>query len=138
MPTIDFFIPSGAHIRIDERRVVGDVLDGDTVILDDGFTHVRLIGIDAPEHDEYYYEESTSELVALCRGRSVALETDIDDKDMYDRLLRYIYTDDKFINWEMVRFGYAFASPFGSNIKYSGIIQEAENAAIREGLGVWG
>jgi micrococcal nuclease len=137
VPTIDFFIPSGAHIRIDEIRVVGDVLDGDTVILDDGFTHVRLIGIDAPEMDEPYYEESTTKLVALCHGRSVALETDIEDKDMYERLLRYIYVDDKFINWEMVRSGLAYASPFGANIKYSGIIQEAENAAIREGLGVW-
>jgi micrococcal nuclease len=137
MSTINFFIPSGAYIRIDEIRVVRNVVDGDTVVLDNGHP-VRLIWIAAPEMDEPYYEESTSELIALCHNRAVALETDIDDSDVYDRLLRYIYVDGKFINLEMVRRGYARAYLFEPNTKYSGIIQEAENAAIREGLGMWG
>jgi endonuclease YncB( thermonuclease family) len=34
------------------------VIDGDTVIIENGY-HVRYIGIDAPEKGEAYYLEST-------------------------------------------------------------------------------
>ncbi|MDI6885900.1 MAG: thermonuclease family protein [archaeon] len=68
---------------------------------------VRLLGINTPEKGQPYYEEATNRLKELIEGKTVTLEKDIEDKDQYERLLRYIYIDDTFVNLEMVREGYA-------------------------------
>ena len=55
--------------------LVTRVIDGDTVELSNG-ERVRLIGIDTPEIDEYYYEEATEELRSLIEGKTVRMESD--------------------------------------------------------------
>lgn len=65
------------------------VVDGDTVELGNGET-VRLVGIDAPESGECGYDRATEKLVRLVERRRVTLGESDEDRDKYDRLLRYV------------------------------------------------
>lgn len=69
--------------------LVARVVDGDTIELDNG-DDVRLVGIDAPEEGTCGAARATEKLVALVEGRRVLLERAGDDRDRYDRLLRYV------------------------------------------------
>jgi len=118
------------------RFVVSRVIDGDTIEIGTG-DRVRLIGINAPERGQYLYEESSDYLRGLIGEREVELESDVEDMDRYNRLLRYVFVNDTFINAEMVRRGYAFAYIIPPNEKYSTIIIRAEEEAKRGKRGVW-
>lgn len=69
--------------------VVTHVVDGDTVDLDNGET-VRLVGIDTPERGECGYDEARAALVDLVEGKRITLGASDEDRDRYDRLLRYV------------------------------------------------
>lgn len=110
------------------------VLDGDTVMLSNGQT-VRLIGIDAPEihHPEVpvqrFGQESMDFLKRLAEGFECALEFEPGNlRDKYDRLLAYVYIDDKLINAELIRRGYAYVYtrfPFSRRDEFLAIEREA-------------
>jgi micrococcal nuclease len=85
---------------------VDEVLDGDTILIETG-DYVRLIGVDAPEKNQDFYNESKTFLTSLILNQKVRLEIDIRNRDNYGRLLRYIYLNETNINLEMVRQGYA-------------------------------
>ena len=85
------------------------IIDGDTIKLDSG-DRVRLLGIDTPERGQRCYDEATDKLKELIYGKELTmLNGSNDDRDVYDRLLRYIYVGDVFINLEMVKSGFAYA-----------------------------
>lgn len=69
--------------------LVTRVVDGDTVELGNGET-VRLVGIDAPEVGECGYERAADNLARLALGKPVRLGRSDEDRDRYDRLLRYV------------------------------------------------
>ncbi|HMR50334.1 MAG TPA: thermonuclease family protein [Arachnia sp.] len=71
------------------------VVDGDTIETSVGT--VRLIGIDAPERSECGRDEASVAIGRLLSvGDQVSLERPegLDDRDRYDRLLRYVFTVD--------------------------------------------
>ena len=119
-----------------EVLVVERVIDGDTIELENE-ERVRLIGIDTPERGEYYFEEATERLRELVEGEEVILERDRENRDRYDRLLRYIYFDDLFINLILVEEGFARAYPYDHNLRYEDEFAEAEEIARENGLGIW-
>ncbi|MBU7046348.1 MAG: thermonuclease family protein [Theionarchaea archaeon] len=84
------------------------IIDGDTFKLETGET-VRLIGIDAPELSQPGGEESRQYLAHLISGKNITLEKGDEDRDKYNRLLRFVYIDDVCINEEMIKQGYAEA-----------------------------
>ncbi len=84
------------------------VIDGDTFKLETGDT-VRLIGIDAPELSQPGGEMSREYLTCLILNKGVTVEKGYEDKDKYNRLLRFVYIDDVCINEEMIKQGYAEA-----------------------------
>jgi micrococcal nuclease len=85
-----------------------EIIDGDTFRLVTGDT-VRLIGIDAPELSQPGGEMSREYLAQLIVGKRITLERGYEDRDKYNRLLRFVYTNDLCINEEMIRQGYAEA-----------------------------
>ena len=124
-------------------RVVA-VHDGDTlsVVIGRKKERVRLIGIDAPELGQRPWgaiaRKYLRELVTLS-GNSVALEFDLEKRDKYGRLLAYVRTlDNKLINLEMVRNGYAVLFTFPPNVKYVERLREGQRYAREGGLGIWG
>ena len=77
-------LESNAH-----TAVVSRVIDGDTVELANG-ERVRLLGIDTPERGECHFDIASQAMAGLVLGERVTLTRDGDDRDHYDRLLRYI------------------------------------------------
>jgi micrococcal nuclease len=116
-------------------RVI-QVIDGDTIAIEGGY-HVRYIGIDAPEKDEFCYLEAKQVNERLVAGKKVRLEKDISDEDRYGRLLRYVYVDDTFVNAEMARLGYAWAEAYPPDIKYQVYLEAMEKEARQIKRGIW-
>lgn len=69
--------------------LVTRVVDGDTVELANG-EDVRIVGIDTPERGECGYDEATAMMERLVLGQRVRLTRSDEDRDRYDRLLRYV------------------------------------------------
>lgn len=81
--------PSPAADSSSHTAVVSRVIDGDTVELASG-ERVRLLGIDTPERGECHFGTASEAMAGLVLGERVTLTRDGDDRDHYDRLLRYI------------------------------------------------
>ena len=120
----------------EESIIVSYVLDGDTFKISSGET-VRLIGLNAAESGQSCSSEATVKLKEFVLGKEVTLKQDIDEKDQYGRLLRYVYVDDTFVNLEMVRLGLAHKYEYGSNTKYSSQFEQAENEAKQNEGCLW-
>jgi micrococcal nuclease len=112
------------------------VIDGDTFVLENG-ERVRLLGIDAPEKGQFLWKEAKDYLSNKLEEKYVILESDLSDRDKYNRLLRYVFVGDDFINLEMIQKGYARALIIEPDTKYSNVFLEAEAKAKESRLGVW-
>lgn len=125
----------------EERFTVARVIDGDTIELENGDS-VRLIGIDTPElsGSDCYSTEAKEYLEELILGKEVRLESDEknDNKDKYDRLLRYIYLmgDEVSVNQKMLEDGYAY---YYDSYEFEKIpeFENAEKDARNAEKGVW-
>ncbi|MEK6221461.1 MAG: thermonuclease family protein, partial [Chloroflexota bacterium] len=101
-----------------ESGIVVRVIDGDTAEIKVGLLTytVRYIGIDTPETKKEgvsvqpWGPEATARNRELVSGKRVTLIRDPknDDQDIYGRLLRYIIVDETFVNYQLVREGFAF------------------------------
>ena len=126
------------------RHIVARVIDGDTVELEDKVT-VRLLGVNAPERGECYFDASKGVLEALAEGQSVLIEKDITGKDRYGRLLRYLKIpsddpkeNDVLVNNELVRRGAVFALSTAPDTKYRDLFATSQRKAKEAGTGLWG
>lgn len=124
------------------------VVDGDTVIvkISGQRRKLRLIGIDAPESVHNDPQRNTAEgaaasdfLRALLADREVRLEYDVGYLDQYGRDLCYLYLPDgTFVNEVIVRAGQAKLLTIPPNIKYADVLRQAQAAAQKDRLGIWG
>ncbi len=119
-----------------ESALVTQIIDGDTIAIEGG-ARVRLLGIDTPEKGDFYYNEAKQYLENRILMKEVELEKDIEDKDMYDRLLRYIWINDSLVNLELAEKGYGLAYFYNDQEKYKDLIAEAEQEAIEKKIGLW-
>ncbi len=106
------------------------VINGDAFKLTGGQT-VKLIGVAAPQSGEACSVQATDRLSTLIEGKTVYLEKDVSETDDDDRLLRYVYTNDVFINYNLVYNGYVYADISYPNIKYAPELTAAEENARR-------
>ncbi len=121
------------------------IVDGDTIVVKIGVEEykVRYIGIDTPETVDpnrpvgYFGKEASQKNTELVLGRDVRLEKDISNTDKYGRLLRYVYVGDVMINAELIRLGYAKASTYPPDVKYSAMFVQLEREARENGVGLW-
>lgn len=112
------------------------VVDGDTVITEDG-VEIRLIGIDAPEKERFFYQESKKVLKKLVENKKVKVEFDIVKRDKYGRILGYLFIDTIFVNAYLLREGFAFIYTFPPNTKYVDIFRKNLEKAIESKKGMW-
>lgn len=125
-----------------EGVLVKRVIDGDTIELETGQT-VRYIGIDTPEtvHPSQpvgcFGKEASAKNTELVVGKRVRLEKDVSETDRYDRLLRYVYIGDTFVNDYLVRQGYANSSSYPPDVKYQDRFRQAEQEAKANKRGLW-
>jgi micrococcal nuclease len=131
------------------RATVERVSDGDTirVRIGNSVESLRLIGIDAPETATSYASDCLAEdardyLSRLVDGKTVYLETDVNDRDQYNRLLRYVWLPKGdgyvMVNQLIVGRGLAKAHVYGGDDKHASTLARTELDAINRHVGIWG
>jgi len=119
-----------------EVGTVTDVIDGDTIDVNiNGQEYrVRYIGMNTPERDEVCYSQATQANASMVQGQQVRLVKDQSETDRFDRLLRYVYVGNTFVNAQLVSQGYAEAAlyePDDAQYEYfRGLEQQARSANI--------
>jgi len=120
-----------------------EIIDGDTIILITG-ERIRYLGIDTPElhhptiGKECGGQEAKNENAKLLTGKRIRIEKDVTDKDQYGRLLRYVFTEDGyFVNYEIIRRGWAQVYVIYPDRKYEKILIEAQLSAKKDNVGIW-
>jgi endonuclease YncB( thermonuclease family) len=117
------------------------VSDGDTLVVQvdpNRQEKVRLVGIDTPEMAQAPWgarAKAFTERLAL--GKVVRLESDVQPRDQYGRLLAYAYIGKTFINYELVRQGYAMLLTYPPNVAHVDAFTQAQKLARAEGKGIW-
>lgn len=120
------------------------VIDGDTIDVRIGDTteRVRYLGIDTPEPyagtaPECYATEASAANRALVANQTVTLVRDTENRDDYNRLLRYVYVGDTFVNAALVADGYATALPIAPNTRHAQQLYALERQAASSTVGLW-
>ena len=121
-----------------EEVVVYKAVDGDTLELVDGRL-IRYIGIDAPEieDNDCMSTEAKKANEVLVNGKTIKIIKDVSDVDKYDRLLRYVFVGKTFINEQLIKQGYARASNYPPDTKYSKRFKSIAASAKEAKLGIW-
>ncbi len=109
----------------DEVLVI-EVTDGDTLKIKNA--SVRLLGINTPERGEVFYSEAKQFLTSLVFNKSVKLELSAEKYDKYGRILAYVYLENKNINLEMIKTGFANPDfPSGKDSHYKNFFSAWNN-----------
>jgi micrococcal nuclease len=124
------------------------VVDGDTIVVSLGGRdeRVRLIGIDTPETVspvkpvQCYGKQASAHTKALLPpGTGVRLVRDVEARDVYGRLLAYVYrqSDGLFVNLELASDGYASLLTYPPNVAHVAQFRDAVAAARQRDVGLW-
>jgi micrococcal nuclease len=125
------------------------VVDGDTIRVQDaagGEQRVRLLNIDAPEldHPDHGRECAARTATGLVEdllppGSTVWLAGDREDRDRFDRLLRYAWTaDGTDVQAALVDAGLAEVIVVPPNDRFAGRLRPLEATAREAAIGMWG
>ncbi len=141
-----------------EEGLVTDVIDGDTIEVEIGLRvegagagetelgrnyNVRLLGIDTPETVdprspvECFGREASAATAALLQDQTVRLVKDVEDRDGFRRLLRYVYIGAEMANARLVVNGYAHAYTYPPNVRHSNLFVELQSHAREGDRGLW-
>jgi len=130
---------SGVSARPDGLLVaeVVNTNDGDSVVMaaDGEELEVRLMGVNAPERDECFYDEASDHLSNLIEGAMVGLE--VIGIDQFDRTLGYVWLDDLLVNLDLVNRGFAIATTPDEGDPHGETLISAEETASEDGQGLW-
>ena len=124
------------------------IIDGDTLILDINGKEesVRLIGVDTPEIKDprktvkCFGKEASQKAKELMENKKVKLEIDTtqNDRDKYNRLLRYVYLEDgTLVNKKLIKEGFGFEYTYQVPYKFQTEFKEAQKIAETNKIGLW-
>ncbi len=149
-----FYSSNAAATKIQtQAAVVSRVVDGDTVEvkIKEKSEKVRFIGINCPEstiRQDPYGKEASNYTKKQLTGKTVYLQKDVSDRDKYGRLLRYVWLKQpvsdsesevkaKMYNANLVLNGYAQASTYVPDVKYSKYFVKFQTTARNTNKGLW-
>lgn len=125
---------------------VTQVIDGDTVMLDDG-REVRFVGIQAPKlplgrpgFEEWpLAPEAKAEVEAMIGGEAVAVHPGTTERDRHGRVLAHLFRqrDGLWVQGAMLRRGLARVYTFPDNRLLAREMLEAEGEARAAARGIW-
>ncbi len=136
---------SAAPLTRDGSGRVATIVDGDTLILDDG-REIRLVGIQAPKlplgrrHFKTWplAAQAKQALAALTLGKEVTLSYGGRRIDRYNRLLAHLHDrDGRWIQGELLRGGMARVYSFADNRAMVAEMLTLERAARAARRGIW-
>ncbi|MCJ7519447.1 MAG: thermonuclease family protein [Anaerolineaceae bacterium] len=107
------------------------IIDGDSIVAEiNGKEYeIRYIGINTPEYyssDRVAAEQATVENMGLVKGKKIYLFKDRSNTDKFHRLLRYVFTEDYFVNYELVKRGFAESKSYPPDISCQKLFQKDE------------
>lgn len=135
-----------ARLEAGEQASVIEVVDGDTVLLDDGW-QVRLVGIQAPKlplgrrnfRKWPLADEAKSALEVLVLDREVTLAYGGQRVDRHGRRLAHLFlADGTWVQGALLSAGMARVYSFPDNRAVVSEMLAAEDSARHEGAGMWG
>ena len=108
---------------------------------------VRLIGVDTPEmhfsdglEPDYYAQEATDYTSSCLEGKEVEISLDdvSSERDVYGRILAYIYIDGECFNRRLIQegFGYYYGN-FEFNRSLMDSFRKAQDEARERRAGLW-
>lgn len=128
--------------------IYSESVDGDTAKfkLHEEIITVRFLGIDTPEtvhpsleEQPYGKEASNHTKEKLQNANKIELEYDSNSSktDKYGRHLVWIWVDDSLLQEELIRKGLAKTYMLQDNYTYAWILQEKQEEAKEEKVGIW-
>jgi endonuclease YncB( thermonuclease family) len=146
MPVVS--TPACDGLRDGPKGIVREVVDGDTVLLDNGLA-VRLIGIQAPKlglgrdgfTDWPKGNDAKAALTRLLLGQAVMLRYGGEEVDRHGRALAQVYVTGTATLWaqqHMLATGMARVYSFADNRACLPELMAAETKARAAALGIWG
>lgn len=135
-----------ANERVDVKYK--SCIDGDTAtfLMNDQKIKVRFLAINTPEvkhgknEAEYYGEEAASYTCNKIKNATkIELEFDpnSDKKDKYNRYLAWVFVDNKLLQKELVKNGYAEVKYIYGDYTYTKELEKLEKNAKVNKLGIW-
>jgi micrococcal nuclease len=120
-------------------------VDGDTIEARIGgeVEDVRYIGVDTPETVkpdtpvQCFGPRASAVNHRLVEGRRVRLVFGVERRDVYGRLLAYVYLRRRFVNATLVRRGLARTLTIPPNDRFAPLLRRLELRAARAGRGLW-
>ena len=127
-----------SEVLFPKSTIVNKVIDGDTLELKNGRV-IRLVGVDAPDRGEDFYQETLNYSIRFCEGKKIALEYDQYQDGKYGRILAYAWKDNKMLNLELVKRGLAKVVIYKKRkkLKYQDELLEMEERAKQKKVGIW-
>lgn len=131
-----------------DKVTLSKCVDGDTArfILKDEEIKVRFLGINAPEiasstKEAEPYGNKSKDYVCnrLKKAEKIELEYEpnTDKKDKYDRYLAYVFVDDKLLEVDILKKGYAEVKYADKDFKYYNELIKAEEKAKKNKAGIY-
>ena len=132
--------PRSAH------ALVTRAIDGDTIEVSIGSEReeVRYIGIDTPETVkpgapvQCFGPRASAFNRRLVEGRRVRLLFDRERRDVYGRLLAYVYLGERSVSAVLIRRGLARRLTIPPNDRFAPVLARLERRAAIAGRGLWG
>jgi micrococcal nuclease len=139
-------VTTGDDSETSSQVKITRVVDGDTVeaTVDGNTEDIRYIGVDTPESVkpdtpvECFALRASHFNERLVEGETVRLEYDEEERDVYGRLLAYVYLGDEFVNAELVKRGYATTLTIPPNTRFAELFAQLEETASAAERGLWG
>lgn len=131
-----------------EKVEFSSCTDGDTfkIIYSNEIKTVRLLAVDTPESvhpkkEVEYYGKEASDYTCNVLKKANKIELEFDDNsdklDKYDRLLAWVFIDDKLLQESLIEGGYAKVAYLYGDYKYTTKLQELQEIASNKNIGVW-
>lgn len=135
-------------VYANETVKLSKCVDGDTfrAIINDKEYTIRMLAIDTPESvkantDIEYYGKESSEYTCKKLTNAKKIELEYDEKsdkfDKYDRLLAWVFIDNKLLQEELVEKGYAKVAYMYNDYKYNDSLKEKQELASAKEIGIW-
>ena len=142
---IDYNAPGAYCIPLETKRdlaIVTRVLDGNTieVAIENTTYPVKYIGLDAPDISptvEWQAPQAVAANENLVVGRSVVLIKDVTESDDQGYLWRYVFANGVFVNYELIRQGFAIALIEPPDTACQTALMIAQKEAFDAKIGVW-
>lgn len=117
-------------------------VDGDTMILmvDNQTEKIRLLAVDSPERNQPYYRVASDFTCNLLKN-SDTIEIEMDknaDRDSYERLLSWVWVDDKLLQSKLVESGLAKVAYLYDDYKYTNQLLTLQQQAQSQKINLWG